>query len=152
MSLILQKLHIPKRKRTEIEERFQRDGSLTARKLREYVPTMLVNNLSVLLLITVDGLVLGNLVGPEALSAVNVFYPATVLIGVVAALVSAGGATIIAVAMGKNDYDALRRAKAAIKRVMVVAALAMAVIQIPLVTGIIASYRLDDYMTALIWH
>ena len=151
MSLIPQKLRIPKRKRVEIEERFQRDGVLTARKLREYVPTMLVNNLSVLLLITVDGLVLGNLVGPEALSAVNVFYPATVLIGVVAALVSAGGATSIAVAMGKNDYDALRRAKAAIKRVMVIAALAMAVIQIPLVTGVIASYRLDDYMTALIW-
>ena len=151
MSFVPQKLRIPKRKRVDIEERFRRDGALTARKLREYMPAMLANNLSVLLLITVDGLVLGNLVGPEALSAVNMFYPATVLIGVVAVLVSAGGATSIAVAMGKSDYDALRRAKAATKRAMVVAGLIMAVVQIPLVTGIIASYRLDDHMTALTW-
>ena len=96
MSFMPQKLRIPTRKRTEIEELFRRDGALTARKLREYVPTMLVNNLSVLLLITVDGLVLGNLVGPEALSAVNIFYPATVLIGVAAVLVSSGAATSIA--------------------------------------------------------
>ena len=151
MSLIPQKLRIPKRKRAGIEEQFRRDGALTARKLREYVPTMLVNNLSVLLLITVDGLVLGNLVGPEALSAVNIFYPATVLIGVAAVLVSSGAATSIAVAMGESDCDALRRAKDATKRVMVVAALVMAVVQIPLVAGIITSYRLDDYMVALTW-
>lgn len=151
MSLIPQKLRIPKKEHVEIEERFRRDGALTARKLREYVPSMLVNNLSVLLLITVDGLVLGNLVGPEALSAVNIFYPATVLIGVASVLVSSGAATSIAIAMGKGDCGALRRAKSATKRVMVVAALAMAVIQIPLVTGIIASYPLDDYMTSLTW-
>ena len=151
MSLIPQKLRIPKRKRVEIEERFQRDGSLTARKLREYVPTMLANNLSVLLLLTVDGLVLGNLVGPEALSAVNIFYPAAILIGVTSALVSCGAATSIATAMGKSDYDALRRAKSATKRVMVVAALVMSVLQIPLVAGIITSYRLDDSITALTW-
>ena len=129
MSVLPQNLRIPKRKRNEIEERFRRDGALTARKLREYVPTMLVNNLSVLLLITVDGLVLGNLVGPEALSAVNIFYPATVLIGVAAVLVSSGAATSISVAMGKSDIEALRRAKSATKRVMIVAALAMTVIQ-----------------------
>ena len=151
MSVLPQNLRIPKRKRNEIEERFRRDGALTARKLREYVPTMLVNNLSVLLLITVDGLVLGNLVGPEALSAVNIFYPATVLIGVAAVLVSSGAATSISVAMGKSDIEALRRAKSATKRVMIVAALAMTVIQIPLVAGMIASYRLDDSITALAW-
>ena len=151
MSPIPQKLRIPKRKRDEIEERFQRDGVLTARKLREYVPVMLVNNLSVLLLITVDGLVLGNLVGPKALSAVNIFYPAAVLIGVASTLVASGGATSIAIAMGKSDCDALRRAKSATKRVMVEAALIMAGLQIPLVWGIIASYPLDDSMAALTW-
>ncbi len=151
MSLMPQNLRIPKRKRVEIEERYRRNGALTARKLREYVPAMFVNNLSVLLLITVDGLVLGNMVGKEALSAVSIFYPASVLIGVASVLVSSGAATSIAVAMGKGDHDALRRAKSATKRAMVVAALVISVLQIPLVMGIVASYRLEESMTALIW-
>lgn len=50
---------------------------------------MVVNNLSVLLLVSVDGLVLGNLVGKNALAAVNVFYPATTLIGVASVLANA---------------------------------------------------------------
>ena len=63
----------PQEARNAIEARYRRDGSLTDKKLREYIPIMVVNNLSVLLLVSVDGLVLGNLVGKSALAAVNIF-------------------------------------------------------------------------------
>ena len=139
------------RVRSAIEKRFRRDGTLTDKKLREYIPIMVVNNLSVLLLVTVDGLVLGNLVGKDALAAVNIFYPATTLIGVASVLVASGTGTSIAVAVGKGDYDALRRLKSASKRTMTIAAIVMSVLQIPLVTGIIASYSLDENMRQLTW-
>ena len=67
----------------DLEKRFSRDGSLTRKKLFEYIPAMVITNLSTLLLISVDGLVLGNFVGSDALSAVNIFYPATMYIGLV---------------------------------------------------------------------
>ena len=142
---------MPRSVRSDLEERYRRDGKLTRKKLREYVPIMLVNNLSVLLLVTVDGLVLGNLAGSDALAAVNIFYPATVLVGVASVLVGCGAGASIAVAAGKGDYDALRRLKSAIKRVMVIAAIVMSVVQVPLVAAIIASFGLDEGMTALTW-
>lgn len=141
----------PQDTHVDLQERYRGDGKLTRKKLRKYIPVMLVNNLSVLLLVTVDGLVLGNLVGPKALAAVNIFYPATVLIGAAAALVASGAGASISVAVGRGDYEALRRLKSAIKRTMAVMALAMSVVQIPLVAGIIASYGLDENMADLTW-
>jgi len=99
--------------RNAVEARYRRHGALTDKKLREYIPIMVVNSLSVLLLVSVDGLVLGNLVGKSALAAVNIFYPATTLIGVASVLVGCGTGTSLAVAVGKGDHDALRRLKSA---------------------------------------
>ena len=98
--------------RNAVEARYRRNGTLTDKKLREYIPIMVVNNLSVLLLVSVDGLVLGNLVGKNALAAVNIFYPATTLIGVASVLVGCGTGTSLAVAVGKGDHDALMRPQA----------------------------------------
>ena len=50
-------------------ERFRRNDSLVHRKLLSYLPFMIATNLATLLLSTVDGVVVGNLVGSEALSA-----------------------------------------------------------------------------------
>lgn len=137
--------------RNAVEARYRRNGTLTDKKLREYIPIMVVNNLSVLLLVSVDGLVLGNLVGKNALAAVNIFYPATTIIGVASVLVGCGTGTSLAVAVGKGDHDALMRLKSAVKRVMVIAAIVMSVVQVPLVAGIISSYGLDDNMTQMTW-
>ena len=141
----------PFRDHHAIEKRFRRDGALTEKKLKQYIPTMLVNNLSVLLIITVDGLVVGNLVSSDALSAINLFYPASMLIGVVSALVGSGAGASMAMAVGRSDYDALRKMKSAVKWLMIVGALVMSVIQIPLALGVIASYGLDENMTNLTW-
>ena len=116
--------------RNAVEARYRRNGTLTDKKLREYIPIMVVNNLSVLLLVSVDGLVLGNLVGKNALAAVNIFYPATTLIGVASVLVGCGTGTSLAVAVGMGDHDALMRLKSAVKRVMVIAAIVMSVVQV----------------------
>ncbi len=142
---------LPVRDYHAIEERYKRNGALSAKKLRQYIPVMFVNNLSVLLLLSVDGLVVGNLVSSDALAAVNIFYPATILIGVASVLIGCGAGISIARAVGIGDYDTLRKVKSAIKRLTIILAIAMFIIQIPLVTAIITSYDMDEDMTMLTW-
>ena len=140
------------RGRQKIYTRFKMGEGLTYLKVIEYLPSMIVTNLSTLLLITVDGLVVGNLVGKDALASVNIFLPATALIGAVSALIANGAANSLSVCMGKNDMDGIRRTKAAVVRVMIISAAAVAVLQIPVVSLIIKSYRLPPEMEAMTWN
>ena len=134
-----------------IEERFTRTGSLTRRKLLEYIPTMLMTNLSTLLLISVDGLVVGNLVGSNALSAVNILYPATLAIGVISALIANGAATSLSTRMGENDRETILYAKSAVKQLMIAAAVLVAIVQVPVVFWIIQSCQLSPELNQLTW-
>ena len=139
------------RLRSKIIDRFQRTGSLTGRKLLEYLPAMIMTNLSVLMLVSVDGLVVGNLVGSNALSAVNIFYPATIMIGVASTITASGAGSVISTAVGKNDLDSLRHIKSAVRSLMIAAAVIMSVVQIPIVYLIITSYNLSPEMNEMTW-
>ena len=134
-----------------IKERFARTGSLTRQKLLEYIPTLLMTNLSTLLLVSVDGLVVGNLVGSDALSAVNIFYPAVLLVGVISVLIANGAATSLSTRMGESDREKILYAKSAVKQLMVVAAVLVAVAQIPVVYFLIRSCRLSPELHRLTW-
>ena len=142
---------LPFRDRHAIEDRFKRNGTLSAKKLRQYIPVMFVNNLSVLLLVAVDEMVVGNLMSDNALAAVNIFFPATLLIGVLPLLIGSGSAISISSAVGESDFDKLRRVKSAIIRLTIIFAIVLTVIQIPLIAGIISSYNLDEHVTHLTW-
>ena len=134
-----------------LEKKFARDGSLTRKKLLEYIPAMVITNLSTLLLLSVDGLVLGNFVGKDALAAVNIFYPATMFIGVVSQLVGVGASSAISTCMGRNDLEALSRLKKAVALLLLIMGVAISVLQIPIVYGIIATYNLDPEIHAMTW-
>ena len=144
-------LKITRQQRKEIRERFKRDNTLITSKLRKYLPIMILTNLSVLLLVSVDGLVVGNLLGAEALSSVNIFYPATVLIGVASDIIAIGSCTCLSLRMGKSDREGLLRAKHASLVTMLVAAVVIGLIQIPVITWLIQSYNLSPAMHTLTW-
>ncbi len=136
---------------SKIEKHFHRNGALTGSKLLEYIPAMILTNISVLMLLSVDGIVVGNLVGADALSAVNIFVPATTMIGVASVLAASGTGSAISTCMGKNDIDALNHIKSAVKIMMFVAAIIMSIVQIPLVYLIITSYNLSPEMNQTTW-
>ena len=142
--------------RTEMEEKktggvakYRRMGDLSMRKLKEYIPAMLMTNLSTLLLVTVDGVVAGNLVGKDALASINIFAPVSILVGSLSMLVSSGISISISTAMGKNDPEELDRVKGVSLRVMILAAATASVLQIPLVWMILTSYGLSPEMFAM---
>lgn len=149
MNTAFKKYRLTRDERAQIKQRFKRTGELTRKKLIEYIPAMLITNLSTLLLISVDGLVVGNLVGSKALSAVNIFSPATLLIGVISALIASGIGVCLSTGIGANDPQKLLRTKSAMKKMMVIAAIFIAVAQIPAVYLIISSYHLSPEMEAM---
>ncbi len=126
-----------KTEESELVSRFGSDGALGWRKLREYIPPMLITNLSTLLLVSVDGLVVGNLVGEHALASVNLFYPVTLFIGVISIWIASGCATAISNSIGSNDQDMTERLKCATIVMMVLSAIIVAILQIPVVYGMI---------------
>ena len=134
-----------------IGKRFRRDDSLLRRKLYSYLPFLFLTNLSSLLLVSVDGIVVGNLVGSDALSSVNVFYPIVTAIGVFSTLIATGISTMLSTAMGNNDVDELSYLKKAAKVTMIVSAFAIAVIQIPVAYGLVYTYDLTPEMKKLVW-
>ena len=130
---------------------YRRRGGLTRRKLKEYIPVMIITNLSLLLITSVDGIVVGNFVGKEALSSVNIFFPVLVLTGAFSALTASGIATSISTAMGRNDTDELERIKAYSFRIMIMMAIIVGAVQLPIVWGMISSYGLSQDMFDMTW-
>ena len=127
-------------------KQYRRRGDLTGRKLREYLPAMLITNLSTLLLGSVDGIVAGNLVGSDALSSINIFYPVLVIVASVSMVVSIGIATSLSTAMGKNDVAAVDHIKGVSLRIMIVMAVITGIVQIPVVWLVVRSYGLSEEM------
>ena len=144
-------MDIIKEEQSTIEQRFTSTGALTRRKLIEYIPIMIVTNMSVFLLSTVDGLVAGNLVGSEALASVNIFFPAILIITVLSSVVASGAATSLSTAMGRNDVEGIRYTKSAVRVTMIVAAVFNAVIEFPIIYFVVNSYDLSPAVSTMVW-
>ena len=130
---------------------YRRDGGLTERKLREYIPAMMLTNLSTLLLLSVDGIVAGNFVGQDALSCISIFYPVSVLIGFCSVMTASGISTSLSRAMGRNDTQETNRVRGASLRIMILMAVVSSVVQIPLTWFMIKSYGLSQDMYVMTW-
>ena len=136
--------------KNDLGQKFKRNKSLIRIKMLEYVPTLFLSNLSTLLILTADGLVVGNFLGSDALASVNIFYPVTVLMGVISAIVSNGTATCLSTYIVKNDVEALSFKKSAIKAAVIITAILVVVLEVPIVELIVSSYNLEPNMHAMI--
>lgn len=131
--------------------RFRRNGSLVREKLMEYLPALIVTNMSTFLLLSIDGLVVGNLIGADALAAVNIFYPASVFIGALTAILSNGASSALSTCLGRNDIERIRSLKKAIFHLMIIGTVVISLVQIPLVYLLIHLYKLTPEMNSLTW-
>lgn len=123
--------------KNELLSRYGSDGAIGWKKLREYIPPMLITNLSTLLLVSVDGIVVGNLVGQHALASVNFFYPISLFIGVISIWIASGCATAISNSIGSNNQDQTEKIKHATILLMVFSAILVSFVQIPVVYALI---------------
>jgi Na+-driven multidrug efflux pump/anti-sigma regulatory factor (Ser/Thr protein kinase) len=86
----------------------QRHPYLVNRSFREYLLATVLASASIALGVTVDGIIVGNLLGVDALAAVNLAAPVLQLFMAVTLLLNAGGATLAAHALGRQDRNDAR--------------------------------------------
>lgn len=80
------------------------------RNLRKYIVPSMIGNLSFFVLTIVDGMFVGNGVGPNALGAVSLAMPFVNLIWAFSTLFNIGGVAVAAVRLGRGDTDGANQA------------------------------------------
>lgn len=132
-------------------KKYRRNWELVRRKLWEYIPVMIITNLSIFLISRVDSIIAGNFVGKEAFSAVNIFFPVSVFIGAFSTITAQGISTSISTAMGTNDTKEIARVRGASLHITVGMAIFTGLIQIPITIAIIHSYNLSPELHSMTW-
>ena len=138
---------------SDIEQRFEISGVLTQRKTLRYFVSLLLINFSTLSLMSVDGLVVGNFIGPDALASVSIFYPVMLLVSLPSVLLANGAAVVLSKKIGdigEINQHGLNKTKDAIVKLIVMFALFTSLIQYTLVKFVVASYNLSSEMSGLV--
>lgn len=132
-------------------EQFQCDDSLVHYKLLSYLPFMIATNLATMLLSTVDGFVVGNLVGKEALAAVSIFMPISLVISILSVCISTGISSALSTSMASTEIDDITPLKRAARIIKFVSAVVVAAIAFPVASLLIRTYQLTPEMQDLVW-
>lgn len=86
----------------------ERRPYLVRRAFRSYLVATVMSTMAVSFGSILGSIVVGNVLGPTALGAVNVMMPVIQLLAAINALINIGGATLMAVSMGKGRTDDVR--------------------------------------------
>lgn len=87
----------------------RRNSYLISRALHTFMWASILSSLAQLLSTLTDAVVVSNLIGPDAISAVNVSVPVLSLVSCVAILLGTGGSIVAAKAMGVRNMDEANR-------------------------------------------
>lgn len=86
----------------------QRSPYLVNRAFRSYLAATVMSTMAVSFGTMLGSIVVGNVMGPTALGAVNVMMPVIQLLAALNALINIGGATVMAVNVGRGRTDEVR--------------------------------------------
>ncbi len=92
-----------------IEKTFVRSGVLLQKKFYSYLVPTVIMNLALSLGVVVDGIIVGNILGTDAFSAVNICAPILYFFSALYALFGVGGSTVAARLKGAMDNDSANK-------------------------------------------
>lgn len=92
-----------------IEKTFVRSGVLLQKKFYSYLVPTVIMNLALSLGVVVDGIIVGNILGTDAFSAVNICAPVLYFFSALYALFGVGGSTVAARMKGAMDNDSANK-------------------------------------------
>ena len=87
----------------------KRNGYLISKALHTFMWASILSSVAQLLSTLVDAVVVSNLIGPDAISAVNVSVPVLSVVGCFGILLGVGGSIVAAKAMGLRNQDEANR-------------------------------------------
>ncbi len=73
-----------------------------------FIPTILMT-MALSMSIVIDGMIVGNILGPEALAAVNLVLPVTLIFNSLYVLFGVGGSALYSVALGRREKERARQ-------------------------------------------
>ena len=92
-----------------MDKTMDRSGRLVQKKFRQYLIPMILASLASSLSEFLDGIVVSNLLGSDALALINLGMPVVLAYAVVYSLIGIGGSSQYAVLLGEGDRQAARR-------------------------------------------
>ncbi|MEG0258090.1 MAG: MATE family efflux transporter [Christensenella sp.] len=82
---------------------YERRAKIINQQFSKYfLPTILMT-MALSMSVVIDGIIVGNILGADALAAVSIVMPVTLIFNAIYALVGVGGATLYSVALGRQD-------------------------------------------------
>ena len=138
---------------------FARSGALVSKKFREFfIPTVLASMASQLGTI-INGIIVGNLISPQAMAAVSACVPLNQITYAAAVLISIGSAGMIAVAAGKRQNDEADHIFSTVVTISIFAGIIWAICLIPnsaALTKILSSAEnlrpmMHEYLTVFVF-
>ncbi len=82
-----------------------RNGKILEHKFRQYLFPTIFSGLSIMLGVVVDGMIVGNTIGTDAMAAISVAQPLVLVFQAVFFLFGLGSATLVAVSKGSHRQD-----------------------------------------------
>ncbi len=86
---------------------FERNGEVLYRRFAKYFAPTILMTMALSMSIIIDGIIVGNILGPKALAAVNLALPLTMFFNVCHSLFGIGGSTLVAYYKGKRDAQSV---------------------------------------------
>ena len=81
----------------------ERKGYIVSRQfVKFFIPTIMMT-MALSMSIVIDGMIVGNILGPEALAAVNLVLPVTLIFNSLYVLFGVGGSALYSVALGRRE-------------------------------------------------
>ncbi|MEG1991682.1 MAG: MATE family efflux transporter, partial [Christensenella sp.] len=88
---------------------YERRAKIINQQFSKYfLPTILMT-MALSMSVVIDGIIVGNILGADALAAVSIVMPVTLIFNAIYALVGVGGATLYSVALGRQDRQSAAR-------------------------------------------
>lgn len=130
---------------------YLRTNRLLSERIRTFLPSVLMTKSSALIFPLVDMLIVGNLIGNDALAAVTLTTPIFMISSIITRVLSSGLSKTISVYLGKNDKEGINRCFVANRMILVVGFIITLLIQIPIAALVIGSYSFKDNNYAMVW-
>ena len=138
-------------KPSQVFREFTWSDNLVMGRFREYLPSTLMSSGSGILINMVDTLVVGRLIGGNALAAVSLAAPFFVVIRMIIKMLSVGIGTNMSIYIGKNDESGMERCKRANRLIMLYGFVFILLSQVLIGWMIMTSYSITPDERAMVW-
>ena len=127
----------------------KRSPYLVNRAFRSYLAATVMSTMAVSFGTMLGSIVVGNVMGPTALGAVNVMMPVIQLLAALNALINIGGATVMAVNVGRGRTDEVRGIFTKSMLMSLAVSVAIAVVGVLFIDEIMSMLCTDDELLGM---